>query len=172
MRSKARARDVYKRQYKALSRGNTGLRVTIMQDRLRALGYLADSADGIYGERTQEAVALFQEENVLSGNGSATRETLQRLYASNASACQSYIYMERGDTGYRVRELNERLKELYYYEGTPGSTYNTVSYTHLNLTPAQIQERYGERVCSRLFDRSRALAIKLEGKDLRLHGIR
>ena len=41
-----------------------------------------------------------------------------------------------------------------------------------NLTPAQIQERYGERVCSRLFDRSRALAIKLEGKDLRLHGIR
>ena len=41
-----------------------------------------------------------------------------------------------------------------------------------NLTPAQIQERYGERVCSRLFDRSRALAIKLEGKDLRLHGSR
>ena len=41
-----------------------------------------------------------------------------------------------------------------------------------NLTPAQIQERYGERVCSRLFDRSSALTIKLEGKDLRLHGIR
>ena len=41
-----------------------------------------------------------------------------------------------------------------------------------NLTPAQIQERYGERVCSRLFDRLSALTIKLEGKDLRLHGIR
>ena len=41
-----------------------------------------------------------------------------------------------------------------------------------NLTPAQIQERYGERVCSRLFDRLSALAIKLEGKDLRQHGIR
>ena len=41
-----------------------------------------------------------------------------------------------------------------------------------NLTPAQIQERYGERVCSRLFDRASALTIKLEGKDLRLHGIR
>ena len=38
--------------YKALSRGNTGLRVTILQDRLRALCYLADSADGIYCERT------------------------------------------------------------------------------------------------------------------------
>ena len=41
-----------------------------------------------------------------------------------------------------------------------------------NLTPAQIQERYGERVCSRLFDRLSALTIKLEGKDLRQHGIR
>ena len=41
-----------------------------------------------------------------------------------------------------------------------------------NLNPAQILERYGERVCSRLFDRSSALTIKLEGKDLRLHGIR
>ena len=41
-----------------------------------------------------------------------------------------------------------------------------------NLNPAQILERYGERVCSRLFDRACALAIRLEGKDLRLHGIR
>ena len=41
-----------------------------------------------------------------------------------------------------------------------------------NLNPAQIQERYGERVCSRLFDRASALAIRLEGKDLRIHGIR
>ena len=124
--------------YKALSRGNTGLRVTIMQDRLRALGYLADGADGIYGERTQEAVALFQEENGLSGSGSATRETLQRLYASNASACQSYIYMERGDTGYRVRELNERLKELYYYEGTPGSTYNNATVAAVRRLQAEL----------------------------------
>ena len=41
-----------------------------------------------------------------------------------------------------------------------------------NLNPAQILERYGERVCSRLFDRLSALTIKLEGKDLRLQGIR
>lgn len=36
--------------YKALSRGNTGLRVTIMQNRLRDLGFLADGADGTYGD--------------------------------------------------------------------------------------------------------------------------
>ena len=36
-----------------------------------------------------------------------------------------------------------------------------------NLTPAQLQERYGERVVSRLTDRSLCGSIHLKGKDLR-----
>lgn len=36
-----------------------------------------------------------------------------------------------------------------------------------NLTPAQIKDRYGERVASRLLDKSRCCMIRLEGKDLR-----
>ena len=39
-----------------------------------------------------------------------------------------------------------------------------------NLAPQQLLERYGERVVSRLFDRARGLSVKLEGRDLRLHG--
>ena len=124
--------------YKALSRGNTGLRVTILQDRLRELGFLADGADGIYGERTQEAVTIFQQENGLSATGAASRETLQRLYASGARACQSYIYMEKGDTGERVRQLNERLKALYYYEGTPGSAFNNATVAAIRRFQAEV----------------------------------
>lgn len=37
-----------------------------------------------------------------------------------------------------------------------------------NLNPLQLQERYGERVASRLLDRSSCAAIMLKGKDLRL----
>ena len=36
-----------------------------------------------------------------------------------------------------------------------------------NLTPAQMKERYGERVASRLLDRSLWGAVQLKGKDLR-----
>ena len=36
-----------------------------------------------------------------------------------------------------------------------------------NLTPAQRKERYGERVASRLLDRSLWGAVQLRGKDLR-----
>lgn len=84
--------------YKPLSRGNSNLRVTILQERLRELGFLADAADGIYGERTQEAVALFETENGLLSDGVADSQMLRKLYASDARACQGYIYMEKGDT--------------------------------------------------------------------------
>ena len=36
-----------------------------------------------------------------------------------------------------------------------------------NLTPVQLKERYGERVSSRIFDKSLCRAILLKGKDLR-----
>ncbi len=110
-------------RYRALSRGNRGLRVQLMQQRLRDLGYLADAADGIFGPRTQQAVQLFQQENGLSVSESATRETLMALYNSNAASCSSYINLQLGDSGYRVRELNKRLKALYYLTGTAGDTY-------------------------------------------------
>ena len=39
-----------------------------------------------------------------------------------------------------------------------------------NLTPGQLMERYGERVCSRLMDRGQSEVILLTGQDLRLRG--
>ncbi|MBR1822376.1 MAG: peptidoglycan-binding protein, partial [Clostridia bacterium] len=92
---------------------------------LRELGYLADAADGIFGPRTQKAVQLFQKENGLAVNERATRETLQLLYSDRAKRCSSYIDLYPGDTGYRVRELNNRLRELYYLESNVGSRYTS-----------------------------------------------
>lgn len=109
--------------YLQLTRGNRGMRVRTMQERLRELGYLADAADGIFGPRTMKAIQLFQYENGLPESNTATRQTLKLLYSDSASPCSSYIDLYPGDTGYRVRELNNRLKELYYLECSPGSTY-------------------------------------------------
>ncbi len=111
--------------YVELARGKRGMRVTRMQESLRDLGYLADAADGIFGPRTQKAVQLFQKENGLNVSDKATRETLKLLYSDRASRCSSYIDLYPGDTGYRVRELNNRLRELYYLESNVGSRYTS-----------------------------------------------
>ena len=113
--------------YMALTRGNRGMRVQIMQERLRELGYLADAADGVFGANTQRAVQRFQSENDLNVSDGATRETLKQLYSDGAAQCSSYIDLYKGYTGYRVRELNNRLQELYYLEDNPGSTYTAAT---------------------------------------------
>ena len=113
--------------YMALTRGNRGMRVQIMQETLRDLGYLADSADGIFGGNTQRAVQRFQSENGLKMSDGATREMLKLLYSGDARRCASFIDLYRGNTGYRVRELNNRLEELYYLEDNPGSSYTTAT---------------------------------------------
>lgn len=109
--------------YLALTRGNRGLRVQIMQEKLRDLGYLGDAADGIFGANTQRAVQLFQSENGLQISEGATRETLKLLYSDNATRCASFIDLYPGYTGCRVRELNNRLQALYYLEYNPGNSY-------------------------------------------------
>ena len=125
--------------YKALSRGNTGLRVTILLDRLRALGYLADGADGIYGERTEEAVARVPGgKRSLRRRGTPPARRCRGSTPRTRATGASYIYLEKGDTGYRVRELNERLKALYYLEGTPGSTYNNATVAAVKRLQAEL----------------------------------
>ena len=109
--------------YRAVYRGDRSLRVQMMQSRLRELGYLSDSADGIFGSRTQAAVQLFQRENGFSVEEYATRDTLAALYSDSASPCSSYIDLRKGDSGARVRELNQRLKDLYYLDVRVGDTY-------------------------------------------------
>ncbi len=111
--------------YRGLSMGDRGLRVSEMQQRLRDLGYLADDADAIFGVRTEAAVELFQAENGLEQTGVADSKTLRKLYSDSAASCSSYIDLRKGDSGYRVRELNKRLKQLYYLEGEVGSSYNS-----------------------------------------------
>ena len=59
--------------------------IVMLQNRLIALGFLNDVADGVYGENTETAVAQFQKLNGLERTGIADPET-QRLLFSDMSA--------------------------------------------------------------------------------------
>ena len=55
--------------------------IVFMQNRLIELGYLGDSADGVYGESTEKAVLAFQRNNNLPETGVADSETQRKLYS-------------------------------------------------------------------------------------------
>ncbi len=111
-------------EYIPLESGDRNVRVVKMQTRLRELGFLAATADGIYGQATKTAVALFQKQNGLPETGAADRETLKALYADTAPQNTAYIDLQVGDSGIRVAELVDRLIELYYLPSSKrGSVY-------------------------------------------------
>ena len=77
-------------QYPTLSLGDrdgddSTAYIVFMQNRLIELGYLRDSADGVYGENTQTAVKMFQRNNGLPDTGIADPATQQKLYTDVAT---------------------------------------------------------------------------------------
>ena len=67
-----------------LKKGDDGEAVSLMQERLKELGYYNGSVDGDFGGGTEEAVRLFQRQNGLDVDGSAGKMTFALLYSDDA----------------------------------------------------------------------------------------
>ena len=69
---------------RVLKKGMTGESVQRMQQALISLGYLDDAADGSFGQKTYDALVMFQAVNSLSADGIAGQQTLGTLYGGSA----------------------------------------------------------------------------------------
>lgn len=65
--------------YTTIRLKNEGARVKTLQSALIRLNYLSGKADGKFGSKTLDAVALFQKENGLSVDGLAGKKTLKAI---------------------------------------------------------------------------------------------
>ena len=71
--------------YTTLRNGNRGDRVKILQQALIDLGFLKGTADGIFGNKTENAVRAFQKKNKLTADGIAGKQTLTALENAKAT---------------------------------------------------------------------------------------
>lgn len=79
--------DNTKTSITALSKvGSTGEEVRKIQKKLKELGYLSGSVDGIYGTKTKKAVTAFQKNCGISADGICGPTTLLYLGLSSSSA--------------------------------------------------------------------------------------
>ena len=119
-----------------MKRGNTGAKVTRLQNRLIELGYLKEGgASGTYDDATISAVRVFQKKHGLTANGTADKKTQDILFSNDAlsshesptpkvtatpSPTPTVAVPEQslrsGDTGEDVKKVQKRLKELKYYK--------------------------------------------------------
>ena len=72
--------------YTTLYTGDRGDAVLRLQQRLKDLGYLRGSVDGIYGKQTRQAVEDFQQEHNLQVDGIAGPATQRVLFESTVPA--------------------------------------------------------------------------------------
>ncbi len=69
--------------------GSSGANVTKVQNRLIQYGYMTGSADGKYGEKTRDAVILFQKRNGLTMDGRVGKATAAALGVTLTSSTSS-----------------------------------------------------------------------------------
>lgn len=116
-------------QYTTLRPGMRGEEVAKMQQALIDLSYLKGNADGIFGNKTENAVRKFQKANGLKVDGIAGKQTLTLLYKKQAEAAAgssagtdlfsgNYSTLKQGMKGTRVKILQKALKTLKYYTGS------------------------------------------------------
>lgn len=138
--------------FTSLKNGSSGDDVRRMQQRLKELGYLKGSADGDFGDATEEAVKAFQARNGLTVDGKAGSATLNKLYSSSAKKAASTssatsrptatptarptrtpdvddldYYLQQGSSGTKVRTLQNRLIELGWLEGSADGKYGNAT---------------------------------------------
>lgn len=112
-----------------LRRGASGEAVKEVQQQLKELGYYRGAVDGNFGEGTETAVKAFQRASGLSVDGAVGPTTYNAMFSSAAVAYASPTpnatktpapseTLRRGDSGARVKAVQQRLKELGYYRGS------------------------------------------------------
>ena len=124
-----------------LKHGSRGSDVRKVQEALITLGLLKIEADGIFGNKTENAVRKFQKKNGLKVDGLVGSKTLALLLEKAAAASGSAGKEENGsasdgnlfsgdystirpdDTGKRVKILQKALIELKYLSGKSDGIY-------------------------------------------------
>ena len=120
--------------------GDSGLNVYALQKKLAQLGYFSGSCTGSFGEMTAQAVRAYQTDRGLSASGHADADTWAALYAEPADTSDGALKV--GDFGDNIRQIQERLNELGFFDheitGVFGYTTETAARLFqmaANLTP-------------------------------------
>jgi peptidoglycan hydrolase-like protein with peptidoglycan-binding domain len=111
-----------------LQRGDRGVAVADLQNRLRNAGYFNGPMTGFYGSLTEEAVSRFQQAKGFSVDGKAGPQTLTALRQTSSTQAgtpptqgtptsSTTGVLQRGDSSQAVTDLQNRLKAAGYFNG-------------------------------------------------------
>jgi peptidoglycan hydrolase-like protein with peptidoglycan-binding domain len=117
-----------------LAKGDEGIEVKQLQERLRVAGFYFGNATGLFGPITEEAVKRFQISYNLDSDGIVGQATLAKLPPigvgfgeEKAKVSTEQEMLKLGDRGEAVRVLQQHLIQAGYLKGEPTGYYGTVT---------------------------------------------
>lgn len=114
-------------------KGDSGVQVRAIQDRLKELGYYTGDVTGTFGDNTSRAVSRFQYDNELTQTGNVDVTTYDELFDPNASSVTDSGLFMLGDSGDEVFSLQQQLAELGFYDDTPDGVFDRATETAVML---------------------------------------
>ena len=120
--------------------GDSGAAVMRIQRKLRVLSYLADKADGQFGENTARALACFQYDAQLELTGMLDQPTREKLFAISTKRAENPV-LAKGMRGQRVEALQHRLSFLGFFTGTIDAQYGTETVEGVKALSAYLAQR-------------------------------
>lgn len=124
--------------------GSKGAAVTQLQQNLRSLRFYSGPINGNYGTLTQQAVIRFQQTYRISADGIAGTKTLRTIAAAlkpiGVGGEDGFPNaLNRGDSGSLVRQLQDDLRKLRYFNANSTGSFGKVTEDAV----ARFQSNYG-----------------------------
>ncbi len=159
---------------RTLRKGDTGLDVKYVMQRLYDLGYYNKKADEKFGNGMLAAVKAFQKKNGLAVDGAVGMKTLTLLFSTGALDADDPIPVpdpeplklpyKYGDKGAEIKEVQQALLNLGYKAGKADGVFGKNTREAVKLFQARngmtVDGKVGQRTLDRLFDGS---AVPAEG---------
>ncbi len=159
---------------RTLRKGDTGLDVKYVMQRLYDLGYYNKKADEKFGAGMLTAVKAFQKKNGLAVDGAVGKKTLAVLFSTGALDADDPIPVpdpeplklpyKYGDKGAEIKEVQQALLNLGYKAGKADGVFGKNTRDAVKLFQARngmtVDGKVGQRTLDRLFDGS---AVPAEG---------
>ncbi|MBD2345068.1 peptidoglycan-binding domain-containing protein [Anabaena subtropica] len=108
--------------------GSRGSAVSQLQQNLRRLGHFNGPNTGYFGSATQQAVIKFQRANRIAADGIVGSQTAQAIRnATTGNVGGEYPVLSEGSTGPAVTRLQQRLRQLGYFNANPTGNFRGIT---------------------------------------------
>lgn len=106
------------------SKGDSGVNVRSIQERLGELGYFYGDLTGTFGDNTERAVMRFQLVSGIEPSGKVDVSTYTAIFAPDAVFADTADTIYAGSRGENVYSVQQRLGELGYLNSVPSGYYS------------------------------------------------